>query len=417
MLLALASFFKFLYNKKGDNMKARDYKRVIITPKAEKTVLLGHPWIYGTEIVKNDNITNGEIVDVLNTKEKYLGTGFYNEKSKITVRLLSRNTNDLFDYDFFKRRVKYAYEMRKQTINNLNSFRLIYGEADGFPGLTVDKFNDVLVTQTLSLGIELKKDLIFKALVEVLEEDKIKIKGIYERNDVDVRVLEGLTEYKGWYQDKSYNTKTEIIENDIKYIVDFENGQKTGYFLDQKYNRLKVREFTHNKIVLDCCTHTGSFAMNAYKGGAKRVVALDVSAKALDDSKANFKLNNMQIDTICSDVFEYLQSIEGKKIYDFIILDPPAFTKSRKTINQALKGYQELNYLAMKALPRGGYLATASCSHFASEELFKEAIVKAALKANVSLKQLYVSGPAPDHPELIGVPETKYLKFFIFQIV
>ena len=415
--LALASLFYFLYNNKGEYMKSRNHKMVTVTPKAESSILLGHPWIYGTEILKRDNINNGEIVDVLNNKEKYLGTGFYNNNSKITIRLLSRNTNDLFDYEFFKRRIKYAYEMRKQVMNDLNSFRLIYGEADGFPGLTVDKFNNILVTQTLSLGIEARKDLIFKALVEVLEEDNIDINGIYERNDVDVRLLEGLTEYKGWYQNKVAETKIEIVENGIKYIVDFENGQKTGYFLDQKYNRLKVREFAKGKTVLDCCTHTGSFAMNAYIGGAKRVVALDISEKALEDSKRNFDLNHMQIETICSDVFEYLESISNKKLYDFIILDPPAFTKSRKTINQALKGYQELNYLAMKALPRGGYLVTASCSHFAYEELFKEAIFKASLKANVQLKQLYISGPSPDHPELIGVSETKYLKFFIFQVV
>lgn len=398
-------------------MKNRLYKKVMITEKAEKTILLGHPWIYGTEIVKEDAIENGEIVDVVNRKEKYLGSGFYNQHSKITVRLLSRNANDLFDYDFFKRRVKYAWEMRKQTINQLDAVRVIYGEADGFPGLTVDKFHDVLVAQILSLGIEIRKDWIFKALLEVLEEDKISIKGIYERNDVEIRVLEGLTEYKGWYQEKDFDTTTEIVENGIKYLVDFENGQKTGYFLDQKYNRLKVREFTKNRTVLDCCTHTGSFAMNAAMGGAKKVVALDVSAKALEDSKANFQLNHLEIETICSDVFDYLKSIEGKRLYDFIILDPPAFTKSRKTIHQALRGYQELNYLAMKALPRGGYLVTASCSHFASEELFKEAIFKASLAANVSLKQVYIAGASPDHPELIGVSETKYLKFFIFQVI
>ena len=398
-------------------MKNRIYKKVVITPKAEKSVLLSHPWIYGEEIVQKDDIENGEIVDVLNGKEKYLGTGFYNDYSKITVRLLSRNTNDTFDYDFFKRRVKYAYELRKQTMNDLNAFRFIYGEADGFPGLTVDKFNDVLVTQTLSLGIEVRKEMIFQALLEVLQEDNVFIKGIYERNDVDVRVLEGLEKYKGWYQDVNFDTKTEILENGIKYIVDFENGQKTGYFLDQKYNRLKVREVAKNKTVLDCCTHTGSFSMNAYLGGAKKVVALDVSEKALEDSRTNFSMNQMKIETICSDVFDYLKSIEGKKLYDFIILDPPAFTKSRKTIQQALKGYEELNYLGMKALPRGGYLVTASCSHFASEELFKEAIFRASLKANVSLKLIYSAGAGPDHPELIGVPETKYLKFFIFQIV
>ena len=398
-------------------MKNRVYKKVVITPKAEKSVLLGHPWIYREEITKNCDISNGELVDVLNTKNKYLGTGFYNENSKITIRLLSRNANDNFDYDFFKRRIKYAWDMRKQVMRDLNSVRVIFGEADGFPGLTVDKFNDVLVVQTLTLGLELKKDLIFKALMETFKEESIEIKGIYERNDVNVRVLEGLKEYKGWYQDKNFETKTEIIENGIKYVVDFENGQKTGYFLDQKYNRLKVREISNDRIVLDCCTHTGSFAMNAYLGNAKKVVALDVSSKALEDSKKNFDLNNMKIETICSDVFEYLKSIEGKKLYDFIILDPPAFTKSKKTIHSALKGYQELNYLAMKALPRGGYLVTASCSHFAEEELFKDAIYKASLEANVSLKQIYASGPAPDHPELIGVPETKYLKFFIFQVV
>ena len=398
-------------------MKNREYKMVTITPKAEKSVLLGHPWIYGEEILKKDEIKNGEIIDILNNKDKYLGTGFYNSNSKITIRLLSRNINDLFDYEFFKRRVSYAWNMRKQVISDLNSVRIIFGEADGFPGLTVDKFNDVLVTQTLSLGIDLRKDLIFKALIEVLTADGFKIKGIYERNDVNVRLLEGLTEYKGWYENKDFETKTIINENDIKYIVDFENGQKTGYFLDQKFNRLKIQEIAKNHNILDCCTHTGSFAMNAYKGGAKKVVALDVSEKAISDSKKNFELNNMKIKTICSDVFEYLKSIEGKKLYDFIILDPPAFTKSRKTINSALKGYKELNFLAMKALPRGGFLATASCSHFASEELFKKAIYDASLEACVSLKQIYVSGPASDHPELIGVPETKYLKFFIFQVV
>ncbi|MBQ6135612.1 MAG: class I SAM-dependent rRNA methyltransferase [Bacilli bacterium] len=398
-------------------MKERPYKKITITKKAENSVLLNHPWIYGEEIIQKEEIKNGEIVDVLNSKGKYLGTGFYNDHSKITVRLLSRNTNDTFDYDFFKRRVKYAYDLRKQTIQDLNSFRLIYGEADGFPGLTVDKFNDVLVTQTLSLGIETRKEMVFKALLEVLQEDHINIKGIYERNDVDVRTLEGLEKYKGWYQNKSLETRTEITENGLHYIVDFENGQKTGYFLDQKYNRLKVREFAKGKTVLDCCTHTGSFAMNAYLGGALKVTALDVSEKALEDTKTNFQKNHMNIETICKDVFDYLTEIEGKKQYDFIILDPPAFTKSRKTIHQALKGYEELNYLAMKALPRGGLLATASCSHFAKEERFKEAIWNASRKANVSLKQIYVAGPAPDHPELIGVPETKYLKFFIFQVV
>jgi len=402
------------------SMKAREYKKVYITLKGEKALLTGHPWVYEGEITKCDeSIKNGDLVDITNNKDKYLGTGFYNNNSKITVRIISRNANDLFDYDFFKRRIKYAYEMRKTALNDLNSFRVIFGEADFLPGLTVDKFNNILVAQTLSLGIEMRKDQIFKALYEVLTEDGLEIIGIYERNDVKIRELEGLTEYKGWYDIglPIPDTKTIIIENNLKYLVDFENGQKTGFFLDQKYNRLMVRQIAKNKKVLDCCTHTGSFAMNAALGGASNVTALDVSLKAIDDAKANFELNNLKIDTVCSDVFEYLKSLEHKSEYDFIILDPPAFTKSRKTINTALKGYQELNYLGMKALPRGGYLATASCSHFAGEELFKEAIKRAAKDAGVSLKQIYVSGPAPDHPELWNVPETKYLKFFIFQVV
>lgn len=402
------------------SMKAREYKKVYITLKGEKALLTGHPWVYEGEITKCDeSIKNGDLVDITNNKDKYLGTGFYNNNSKIKVRIISRNANDLFDYDFFKRRIKYAYEMRKTALNDLNSFRVIFGEADFLPGLTVDKFNNILVVQTLSLGIEMRKDQIFKALYEVLTEDGLEIIGIYERNDVKIRELEGLTEYKGWYDIglPIPDTKTIIIENNLKYLVDFENGQKTGFFLDQKYNRLMVRQIAKNKKVLDCCTHTGSFAMNAALGGASNVTALDVSLKAIDDAKANFELNNLKIDTVCSDVFEYLKSLEHKSEYDFIILDPPAFTKSRKTINTALKGYQELNYLGMKALPRGGYLATASCSHFAGEELFKEAIKRAAKDAGVSLKQIYVSGPAPDHPELWNVPETKYLKFFIFQVV
>ena len=402
-------------------MKTRNYNKVYITEKGEKSVVLGHPWVYEGEIVKASDIANGELVDVTNSKDKYLGTGFYNKNSKITIRIISRNANDVFDESFFKRRVKYAWDFRKTTMaNDLNCVRLIFGEADGFPGLTVDKFNDILVMQVLSLGIDIRKDIIFKAIYEVLTEDGFEIKGIYERNDVSIRTLEGLESYKGWYDIgllTPASTSTEIIENGLKYRVDFENGQKTGYFLDQKYNRLLIKNISKNKKVLDCCTHTGSFAMNAYKGEALKVVAMDISEKALEDAKYNFELNDMKIETKCGDVFDVLKSLEHKNEFDLIILDPPAFTKSRKTIVSAMKGYQELNFLAMKALPRGGYLATASCSHFASEELFKNAIFNAAKEANVMLKQVSSSGPTPDHPELWGVPETIYLKFFIFQII
>ena len=299
---------------------------------------------------------------------------------------------------------------------------LIFGEADELPGLTVDKFNDILVVQILCLGIEIRKDLILRLLFEEMNKRDFNIKGIYIRNDVDIRVKEGLEEYKGWFDlglPTPESTKTTIIENGIKYIVDFENGQKTGFFLDQKYNRLAIRKIAKNRDVLDCCTHTGSFAMNAYLGGAKSVTAMDISQKALDDAEENFKLNNMNINTLCGDVFDVLKDLsESKnKKYDFIILDPPAFTKSRKTIDKALKGYQEINFLALKSIKRGGYFATASCSHFASPELFLNAIYKASIDAKVKLKQVSYTGASYDHPVLLGVEETRYLKFYIFQVI
>ena len=404
-------------------MQKRNFKKVYITKKGEKQINIGHPWIYEGEILNIDQgINNGDIVDVTNDKDKYLGSGFYNNNSKITVRLISRNANDIFDDDFFRRRIRYAIDYRLTVMeNNTNAFRVIFGEADELPGLTVDKFNDILVVQILSLGIELRKDSILKILVEEMEKSNFKISGVYLRNDVDIREKEGLTEYKGWYNYGKIlpsKTTTEIEENGIKYLVDFENGQKTGFFLDQKYNRLAIRKIAKNRTVLDCCTHTGSFAMNAYLGGAKKVVAIDISEKALTDSENNFKLNNMKIETECIDVFDKLEELSKskKKEFDFIILDPPAFTKSRKTIDKALKGYQEINYLALKSLPRGGFLATASCSHFATRELFFNAIYKASLDAGVKLKEVSYTGASFDHPVLVGVEETRYLKFYIFQV-
>ncbi len=397
----------------------RNYKKVIVSKKGEERIRGNHPWVFEGNIKDfSSDIVDGEIVDVLSEKNKYLASGFYNSNSKIRVRIISRNTNDKFDYEFFKRRVSYAINYRLDVIDkdNLNSFRVIYGESDEMPGLTVDKFDDVLVVEVLSLGIEKRKDDIYKALIEVFKEKGFNITGIYERSESPIREKEGLNSCKGWYLESPNNeTKRIIVENGIKYVVDFENGQKTGFFLDQKYNRLRVRRLSKDKRVLDCCTHTGSFAMNAYLGGATSISALDVSSKALNDAKENFKLNNMNIDTILSDAFDYLEGVK-KNTYDFIILDPPAFTKSRNTVTSALKGYQRLNYLAMKALPRGGFLATASCSHFATEKDFMESIKKASIEADVKLKLVSATGPAPDHPELICVPETKYLKFFIFQV-
>ena len=404
-------------------MKSRIYKKVFISKKACDSLCKGHPWIFDGEIEKiDDGTNNGDIVDIISNKDKYLGSGFYNDNSKIKIRLLSRNANDIFDKEFFKRRIKYALEYRLMVMKNeLNAFRVIYGEADELPGLTVDKFNDILVMQILSLGIEKRKDMIISSLCEVMESHGFHIKGVYLRNDVDIRIKEGLKEEKGWYdigKPIPENNETEIVENNIKYYVDFVNGQKTGFFLDQKANRLLVRDLAYQHSVLDCCTHTGSFAMNAYMGGALKVTACDISGKALKDAQRNFTLNNMLIDTIEADIFDLLKELSIAKVkeYDMIILDPPPFTKSRKTVGSALKGYEEINYLAMKALPRGGILVTASCSHFATRELFLKAIYNASIKANVKLKQIAYRDACPDHPILIGVNETEYLKFYVFQV-
>ncbi|MEG2283413.1 MAG: class I SAM-dependent rRNA methyltransferase [Bacilli bacterium] len=405
----------------------RNFIKVTITVKGENSILNGHPWVYEGEVTKVDgNVKDGELVDVISNKEKYLGTGFFNSNSKIRIRIISRNTNDNYDKAFFKRRIEYAWNYRKTVMNNdLNCCRVIFGEADFLPGLTVDKFGSILVTQTLCLGIDKIKDIIFPLLYEVLNNNPDPITGIYERNDVKIRELEGLTEYKGFYPLNNNllvkDTTTTIIENNLKYEVDFENGQKTGYFLDQKYNRLAIQNISKDKTVLDCFTHTGSFAMNAALGGAKRVVAVDISNSALEVAEKNIKLNNLEktVSVKQADIFDLLREMDDNKdhSYDLIILDPPAFTKSRSTISSAMRGYKEINYRAMKLLPRGGYLVTASCSHFATEAMFKEMLINASHDAGVTLRQVEFKEQGPDHPILWNVPETNYLKFYIFQIV
>lgn len=404
----------------------RNFPRVIVTKKAELWVENGHPWIYDAEIISApEEFENGSLVDAVTEKGKYLGTGFISEKSKIRVRLLSRNANDKFDADFFRRRIKYAWDYRKTVMgNDLECCRVIFGEADGFPGLTVDRFGSVLVTQSLSVGIERFKDIIFPLIYEVLTDDGQKISGIYERNDVAIRSLEGLEESKGWYKldgvQNPNSTETEIIENGIKYSVDFENGQKTGFFLDQKYNRLAVSKIAKGKRVLDCFTHTGSFALNAAMGGAKQVCAVDISQSAIDMAKHNAEINGLAniMSFRTEDVFDLFPKLEAEhEKFDFIILDPPAFTKSRKTVESAAKGYKEINLRAMKALPRGGYLATCSCSHFMKDELFVKMLHSAAKDACVQLRQIEARQQAPDHPILWNVPETDYLKFYIFQVI
>ena len=302
--------------------------------------------------------------------------------------------------------------------------RVIFGEADLFPGLTVDRFESVLVTQTLSLGMERIKDRLFPLLAKVLREDGQEIRGIYERNDVALREREGMAQNKGWYplpgETPPETTTVDITENGIVYTVDFENGQKTGFFLEQKYNRLAVAKLAKGKPVLDCFTHTGSFALNAAKGGAAHVTAVDVSEFAVQCAAENARRNGLEavMDCVAANVFDLLPELEKQpRKYDFIILDPPAFTKSRKTVANAMTGYKEINYRAMKLLPRGGYLATCSCSHFASEEKFVAMLHDAAKDAGVQLRQIEARQQCCDHPILWGVDETNYLKFYLFQIV
>ena len=409
-------------------MKAeRQFPRVVITAKGTRWVEQGHPWIYEGEVIRQEgDCENGGLVDAVSEKGKYLGTGFLSEKSKIRVRLLSRNANDRFDAAFWQRRLQYAWDYRKTVMGDQTSCcRIIFGEADGFPGLTVDRFSDLLVTQTLSVGMERAKDMIFPALVKLLREDGEVIRGVFERNDVAIRELEGMAQNKGWYalpgETPPESPVTEICENGVYYSVDVENGQKTGFFLDQKYNRLAVAKLAKGKRVLDCFTHTGSFALNAAKGGAEHVTAVDVSASAIGMARQNALRNGLEdrMDFLTADVFDLLPELaaKGGKPYDFIILDPPAFTKSRKTVDSAQRGYKEINLRALKLLPRGGYFATASCSHFMPSELFVKMLKAAALDAGVELRQIEARQQAPDHPILWNVPETDYLKFYIFQVV
>ena len=406
----------------------RTYPVYKVNKHAEGLLVGGHPWVYENDILEAPGTEpeNGTLVDVVSPKGAYLGTGFLSLKSKIRVRLISRNANDTFDAAFWKRRVEYAWAYRKTVLEpaDLTACRVIFGEADQFPGLTVDRFNNILVTQTLSVGMEKLKPVLFPILAEVLRADGQTIDGIYERNDEALRAKEGLEQNKGWFElpgeTHPASTQTEICENGVYYHVDFENGQKTGFFLDQKYNRRAVARLAAGHTVLDCFTHTGSFALNAARGGAKHVTAVDVSEFAVACARENARRNGLSdvMECVAANVFDLLPQLEQQpKRYDFIILDPPAFTKSRRTIHNAMTGYKEINYRAMKLLPRGGYLATASCSHFATEELFIKMLRAAAKDAHRQLRQIEVKQQAPDHPILWGVPETNYLKFFLFQVI
>lgn len=433
-------------------MKAqRPYPRVTITPKGERALSSGHPWVYEGEVLsvegapgQGDEVDNGSLVDVVSRKGSYLGTGLISKQSKIRIRLITRNANDAFNRAFWKRKVAWAWEYRKTVMGSDSSCcRVLFSEADGFPGLVVDRFNDVLVAETLSVSMERLKPVIFGVLLEVLAEDGVAIRGLYERNDAATRKLEGLEQTAGWFAgareggeaassldplapgapgtEAFGSAATEIVENGVRYEVDFANGQKTGFFLDQKYNRAAVAKFARGRHVLDCFTHTGSFALNAAHGGAAYVNAVDISELAVAQARKNAQLNGLEdgMDFTAANVFDLLSELDAAhdKTYDFIVLDPPAFTKSRKTIQQAARGYKEINYRAMKLLPRGGYLATCSCSHFMDTERFKGVVASAAHDAGVQLRQIEQRQQAPDHPIVWGIPETDYLKFFIFQVV
>lgn len=401
----------------------RDFPVITISLKGEDFIESGNNWVYENEIeAESRDYESGDIVDVVSKKGKYLGSGFTSKDSKIRVRIFSKNASDVYDDEFFRRRVKYAIDYRISVLDSIDACRIIFGEADGFPGLTLDKYNDILVSQIATIGIDKRKDIIFKALLDVFKEYDITINAIYERNDVNSRALDGLELYKDFYYtsdtfDRNQN-ETIITENGIKYYVDFVNGQKTGYFLDQKFNRELVGKIAKGKRVLDCFTHTGSFGLNCYFNGAKRVVSVDISPLAIEQSKRNAALNGVEdkIEYVTADVFKYLDSVK-KREYDLIILDPPAFTKSRSTIMAAFNGYKRINSEAMRLLGKGGYLVTCSCSHFMNEDLFVKMLLEAAKENNLTIKQISYTQQGKDHPILLSSNQTDYLKFYILQLM
>lgn len=379
----------------------------------------GSAWIFDNEIGGMEgDVQDGEIVEVLDFDGYPLGKGFYNGKSKIRVRLLTRNAEQVIDDDFFRMRLRNAWEYRKKTVDT-SSCRIVFGEADFLPGLTIDKYEDVLSVEALSLGIDRRKEHLLGLLREILAEDGIAVRGIYERSDSKERLKEGMERTKGFIG-PAFDTQVRITENGVQFYVDVEEGQKTGFFLDQKYNRRAIRPFCKGASVLDCFTHTGAFALNAAAAGASSVLGLDASESGIEQARRNAELNALQ-DTakfLTADVFEALPAMEesGKK-FDVIILDPPAFAKSRQNVKNAQKGYREINRRAMSLIRDGGFLATCSCSHFMTQELFAKAVLLAANDAHRRLRQVEFRTQSPDHPILWSAEETYYLKFYIFQVV
>ena len=387
---------------------------------AGRTLKQGGPWIYDNEIASiTGTFEDGDIVLVHDFDGYPMGRGFINRNSKLTVRMMTRNIDTEIDEAFLTMRVKNAWEYRKKVMDDITSCRIIFGEADFLPGIVIDKFSDVLVVESLALGIDRLKETIVRILKNLMEEDGIHIRGVYERSDAKVREQEGMERYKG-FLGEPFDTKVEIVENGVRYYVDVKDGQKTGFFLDQKYNRRAVAKLCKGARVLDCFTHTGSFALNAGLAGASHVTGVDASELGVRQARENAALNGLsdRVDFVCEDVFDLLPRLEkqGEK-YDVVILDPPAFTKSRNSVKKAVKGYREINLRGMKLVKDGGYLATCSCSHFMDYELFTKTIGQAAASVHRRLRQVEFKTQAPDHPILWGAGDSYYLKFYIFQVV
>ena len=420
--------------------QARPYPQVVVTRKAARSLKAGHPWVFEGEVVRMEPaadgtaISNGCVVDVFEENGTWQGAGLISQNSKIRVRMVTRNANDRIDEAFWARRVAWAWQHRRVAMGgralpgcepDTNCCRMVFSEADGMPGLIVDRYEHVLVTQVGTVGMEQLRPVIYPLLLKTLQEDGQNVCAIYERNDSPSRAKEGLPQYKGWWEGQGAKVpetpRIMVVENGLKFDLDIENSQKTGFFLDQTYNRRAGAKLAAGKHVRDCFTHTGSFALNAAHGGAAYVNAVDISELAVAQARKNAQLNGLdeRMDFTATNVFDLLPALEAAhdRTYDFIVLDPPAFTKSRKTIQSASRGYKEINYRAMKLLPRGGYLATCSCSHFMDTERFKHVVASAAHNAGVQLRQIEERKQAPDHPIVWGVPETDYLKFFIFQVV
>jgi len=420
----------------------RPYPQVIVTRKAAKSLAQGHPWVFEGEVIRTapapdgSELTNGCLVDVFEENGTWQGCGLVSLRSKIRVRIVSRNANDHFDNGFWRRRIEYAWQHRKTCLAgrslpgcppDTEACRVVFSEADGLPGLTVDRYGEVLVAQIGTVGMELLRERIYPLLLEVLQADGQKVSALYERCDSPMREKEGLPLRKGWWDGVDRDARIVVYENGLAFNLDLENSQKTGFFLDQKYNRRAVRDLARGRRVLDCFCHVGPFGLNAAAGGAELVRCVDVSQTALDLAAANAALNGLddRMGFTCANVLEYLPQLKRDRQllrqeggpFDLIVLDPPAFTKSSSTVRNASKGYRQINYEALRLLPRGGYLATCSCSQHMTRDLLARAIAEAAHDANVQLKQVEERQQAPDHPILWGFPPSHYLDFFIFQVV